>query len=301
MDSPFVGGSMEYSKRQELVNYHIGLAWDGMKGWWDDRMFCSLNVRQRAQRSQRSQFWKKSEVILWVFAGLGSNCGVESPHVSNISWIWVLVQYDFWQICWSFDVTKLLWFLFGGIFGIDHSLVNTLPGRNKSRCPDNGKKTTAQSANFHFQAPVICCWKCSHVVDVVVCQSNIAGLKTDQKMGDVFLGTKCERCTVDGSEIRLLTSWGNGSLFHYLQGFIHPQWLFGISFFLSTVLWEDSEDYPPKISLEAATLELDSRYCTGGTIQVSHGQKTRGPLLSVSHPGCLIGILITFHHTGCLV
>ena len=32
MDSPFVGGSMEYSKKQELVNYHIGLAWDGMKG-----------------------------------------------------------------------------------------------------------------------------------------------------------------------------------------------------------------------------------------------------------------------------
>ena len=25
------------------------------------------------------------------------------------------------------------------------------------------------------------------------------------------------------------TSWGNGSLSHYLQGFIHPRWLFGIS------------------------------------------------------------------------
>ena len=26
-----------------------------------------------------------------------------------------------------------------------------------------------------------------------------------------------------------LTSWGTGSLSHYLQGFIHPRWLFGIS------------------------------------------------------------------------
>ena len=32
--------------------------------------------------------------------------------------------------------------------------------------------------------------------------------------------------TVDGSEIRLTswTSWGNASLFHYLQSFIHPTW-----------------------------------------------------------------------------
>ena len=29
---------MEYSKKQELVNYHIGLAWDGMKGWRADGM-----------------------------------------------------------------------------------------------------------------------------------------------------------------------------------------------------------------------------------------------------------------------
>ena len=35
------------------------------------------------------------------------------------------------------------------------------------------------------------------------------------------------------AEIRL-TSWGNGSLSHYLQGFIHLMWLFGVSE-LSTV------------------------------------------------------------------
>ena len=40
--------------------------------------------------------------------------------------------------------------------------------------------------------------------------------------------SKQSRATVDVSEI-LHTSWGIGSLSHYLQGFIHPRWLFGIS------------------------------------------------------------------------
>ena len=56
----------------------------------------------------------------------------------------------------------------------------------------------------------------------------------------------------------------------------------------SSQTWEYASDHPWNrkdflaTAVEAATLELDSRYCTEGKIQVSHGQNTRGPLLSVS-------------------
>ena len=35
---PLLGDLWNISKKQELVNYHIGLAWDGMKGWRADGM-----------------------------------------------------------------------------------------------------------------------------------------------------------------------------------------------------------------------------------------------------------------------
>ena len=140
-------------------------------------------------------------------------------------------------------MTKLLWFLFGGIFGIDHSLVNTLPGRNKSRCPDNGKITTSQSANFHFQAPVRSCWKCSHVV---VCQSNIAGLKTDQKMGECISSTKCERCTVDGSEIRFNSPVEGTVVYSIIYRVLYiPSGCLGFLFFINRIM-RGFRGLPPK-------------------------------------------------------
>ena len=116
---------------------------------------------------------------------------------------------------------------------------------NGERAPKKKKTSHFVQTQFHRQ--------CIHMLHTILVKLS----SRDQK-GGVFKAAMNAN-TVDGLEIRR-SPVEVGSLSHYLQGFIHPRWLFGIpsinSSFWPLQLIHSWSSHSPQGGLEGFTTSL---------------------------------------------